>query len=152
MKRLFIALMMLMTLSISSQESGFGNDYIFASDNFIRIDHQYHFIGGGIFGSVGYMAGLDIYDGDRSKAIWTGVGVGTGVGLIKELTDISKTGFDTTDLAWTFVGATVSTWITDKLHYDNYMERKRKEVEELENERLASLTDEERMLEEINKR
>lgn len=150
MKRLFIALMMVFTLSSTAQQgSGFGNDFIFASDNFVSIDKQYHFVGGAIFAMPGYFLGLDLYDGDRTKAIWTGVGVGTGAGLMKELTDIGKTGFSTDDLMWTFVGAAVSTWITDKIHYPNYIERKRQEVIELEKQRRASLTDEERLLEDI---
>lgn len=133
----------------AQNESGFGNDYIFASDNFIQIDHQYHFVGGGIFGGIGYLAGLEIYEGDRSKAIWTGVGVGTGVGLMKELTDIGKTGFDTTDLMWTFVGATVSTWITDKIHYPNYKKRQLEKIAEMEKQRLSQLSDEEKLLEKL---
>lgn len=152
MKKFFTMLLLTLTMSMTMQaqnETGFGNDFIFASDNFVDIDKQYHFVGGAGFGFVGYLAGLDIYDGDRVKAIWTGVGVGTGVGLVKELTDIGKTGFSTDDLMWTFVGAAVSTWITDKIHYPNYLERKKEEVAEMERQRVANLTDEERLLEQI---
>ena len=140
----------LFTLNSESQnDKGFGNDYIFASNNFIDIDKQYHFVGGAGFGFVGYLAGLDIYDGDRVKAIWTGVATGTGVGLIKEVTDIGKSGFNTNDLAWTFVGAVVSTWITDKIHYPNYKKRQKEEIAELERQRIASMTDEERLLDKL---
>jgi len=131
MKKLLFALALTMTLFVSAQETGFGNDFIFASDNFIEIDKQYHFVGGFIFGGVGYMLGLDLYDGDRSKAIWTGVAVGTGVNLMKEVTDISKTGFNTNDLAFGIVGSVVSSWLTDKLLYPKYKSRQLKKLEEL---------------------
>jgi len=152
MKKL-ITILLLSIGSLQAQNK-FGNDYIFASDNFIEVDKQYHFIGGFIFAPIGYFYGLEKFDGDRSKAIWTGVALGTGVGLVKEITDINKTGFNTTDLVWTIVGATASTWITDKIHYPNYVRnRKEKEkVAQLEAERVSRLTDEEKLIEEISKR
>lgn len=145
MKKLLTLLIITFTLSLSSQT--FGNDYIFASDNFIKVDYQYHFVLGGVFGSVGYIAGLNIYEGNRSKAIWTGVAVGTGVNLVKEITDISKTGFNTNDLMWGFVGATVSSWIIDKIHYPNWKNRQLEKIKKLEEKRLSSMTDEEKLLE-----
>ena len=74
MKKL-ITILLLSFASLQAQNK-FGNDYIFASDNFIEVDKQYHFIGGFIFAPIGYFYGLEKFDGDRSKAIWTGVALG----------------------------------------------------------------------------
>tara|TARA_R110000851_G_scaffold330328_1_gene503046 strand:- start:1280 stop:1723 length:444 start_codon:yes stop_codon:yes gene_type:complete len=119
MKKLLLVVAIMLTLNMSAQ-GGFGNDYIFAPDNFVPIDQQYHFVGGFIFGGAGYFLGLDIHKGDRKKAIWTGIAVGTGANVLKELTDISKTGFNATDVAWGFAGAVASTWITDLIFHDRY--------------------------------
>ena len=152
MKKL-ITILLLSFASLQAQNK-FGNDYVFASDNFIEVDKQYHFIGGFVFAPVGYFLGLDLYDGNRSKAIWTGVAVGTGVGLVKEITDINKTGFSADDLVWTFAGAVAGSWITDKIHYPNYVRNKKEKdkVAQLEAERVSRLTDEEKLIEVISKR
>ena len=143
---------LLLSIGTLQAQSKFGNDYIFASDNFIEVDKQYHFIGGFIFAPIGYFYGLEKFDGDRSKAIWTGVALGTSIGVVKEFTDRNTTGFNTDDLVWTFAGAVVSSWITDKIHYPNYVRnRKEKEkVAQLEAERVSRLTDEEKLIEAID--
>ena len=152
MRKLFkiLIIALLPILGNAQQESSLG--WMFINTNTIDADKQAHFVGGFIFAPVGYFLGLDLYDGDRSKAIWTGVAVGTGVGLVKEITDINKTGFNTNDLVWTMIGATASTWITDKIHYPNYVRnRKEKEkVAQLEAERVSRLTDEEKLIEVID--
>ena len=143
---------LLLSIGTLQAQSKFGNDYIFASDNFIEVDKQYHFIGGFVFAPIGYFYGLEKFDGDRSKAIWTGVALGTSIGVVKEFTDINTTGFNTDDLVWTFAGSVVSSWITDKIHYPNYVRnRKEKEkVAQLEAERVSRLTDEEKLIEAID--
>lgn len=132
MRKLLLLLAIVMTFSVSAQT--FGNDYLFASDNFIEVDKQYHFVGGAIFGSIGYMLGLDLHNGDRSKAIWTGIQIGTAVNLLKEVTDISSTGFNTTDIAFGIVGSVASTWLTDKLLYPKYKSREQKKLEKIKAE------------------
>lgn len=127
MKKLLLLLVLALTFTTSNAQT-FGDDYLFASDNFVEIDKQYHFVGGAIFGSVGYMLGLDLHDGDRSKAIWTGIQVGTGVNLLKEVTDIGGSGFNTTDLAFGIVGSVASAWLTDKLLYPKYKSRQEREL------------------------
>jgi len=149
MKKLLLGLMLLLSVSATSQ-SKFGDDYLFASDNFIQVDHQYHVVLGGIFAVPGYFIGLDITDGDRPKAIAIGTGIGTGVNILKETTDIGKTGFNTTDVLWGALGAYTSAWLTDKVFYNNWRDNKRREIEELGKEYQASLTDEEKLLQNID--
>lgn len=130
MKKLLLLLVLALTFTTTNAQT-FGDDYLFASNNFVEVDKQYHFVGGAVFGSIGYMLGLDLHDGDRSKAIWTGIQVGTGVNLMKELTDIGKTGFNTSDLAFGIVGSVTSAWLTDKLLYPKYKSRQEKKLAEL---------------------
>jgi hypothetical protein len=148
-KLLFILVLFYSTVSFSQTPKGFGNDYIFASDNFIDIDKQYHFSAGAFFAFTGYLWALEYHDGDRDKAKVTGVIFGTVPNLMKEVTDIGKTGFDTNDLAFGVLGAVISVWVTDKIHYPNYMQRKKQEIAEMEKLRISLLTDDEKLLEQI---
>ena len=147
-----LALILLIAIGTLQAQSKFGDDYIFASDNFVAIDKQYHFLGGFAFAPAGYLYALQKYNGNRSKAIWTGVALGTSIGVVKEFTDRNTTGFNTDDLVWTFAGSVVSSWLMDKIHYPNYVKQQKKKIAELEAKRLAMLTDEEKLIEIINKR
>jgi hypothetical protein len=151
MKKLLLVLVLSISVfNLTAQEdSGFGNEYIFASSNFIELDHQYHFMAGAGFAFVGYLGGLRYYDGDRSKAIWAGITIGLSANIVKEVTDINKTGFNTTDIVWGLAGAALSTYITDKIHYPNWKARQKAEIAEMEKERISLLTEDEKLLEKM---
>ena len=63
-----------------------------------------------------------------------GIGVGVGVNLVKEMTDINKTGFSTDDLVWGTFGAVTSTFITD-LIFQSEGSKKRREAYRIEKEK-----------------
>jgi len=152
MKNLFYLMLLVSGLSFGQQT--FGEDYIFVSSNVVDSDSQYHFVSGGAFAIPGYFLGLDLYDGNRNKAVWTGVAVGTGANLLKEITDIGKTGFSADDLMWGFAGSVVSSYIMDKLYYPAYQKRKDREklaIEIMKQKELDGMSDEERLLNSISK-
>lgn len=131
MKKQLIILAMLLTGWVANAQ--FLEDYIFASDNFIAVDKQYHFVGGAGFATVGYFMGYELSGGKRSTAIWTGIATGTGVNLIKEITDISKTGFNTSDLSFGIVGSVVGTLITDVIfnRKNGYVSKEKRKLEQI---------------------
>lgn len=150
MKKALLALIIILSSLVNSVEAQkFGEDYYYVSDSFISVSHQEHSLLGAAFGVPGYFIGLDITDGDRGKAILIGGGIGGAANLLKEVTDIGKTGFNVTDILFGWAGGTASAWASDKLFYNNWRENKRQEVEELEAQRIASLTDEEKLLDKL---
>ena len=96
-----------------------------------EVDKVHHTIGGGMFGTVGYFLGHDAFNGDRSSAIWTGIGVGVGVNVMKEITDIPSTGFSVEDVAFGALGAIVSTFVTDAI-FQSEGSRKRREAKRIQ--------------------
>ncbi|MFT5875745.1 MAG: hypothetical protein ACI8WT_004741 [Clostridium sp.] len=140
MKKIIILLLLFSSISFAQGE-------IFASNEFIRSDYQKHFSVSTIVGSAGYLMGLSIHDGDRSRAIWTGGATGISVNIIKELSDIQTTGFDTNDIVWGFAGAIIGSYLMDKLYYPAWEKRRGKKARELEVMKISDLmTDEEKFL------
>ena len=123
MKKLILISAILFSINLQSQ-----------SFNKIEDDKIQHFIFGGAFAMPSYFLGWDASGGNRTTAIWTGIGVGVGVNLVKEMTDINKTGFSTDDLVWGTVGAVTSTFITD-LIFQSEGSKKRREAYRIEKEK-----------------
>jgi hypothetical protein len=120
-----LTLILFLAIGIIQAQNKFGEDYIFASDNFIEVDKQYHFVFGGLSSTVGYFMGWELSKENRRTAIWTGIGMGTSVNVLKEITDINKTGFSMEDVAFGALGAVVGTLVTD-LIFQSEGSRKRR--------------------------
>jgi len=123
MKKLVLITAILFSINLQSQ-----------SFNKIEDDKIQHFVFGGLAGTPGYFLGWDASGGNRTTAIWSGIGLGFGFNLIKEGTDINKTGFSFDDLAWGTFGAVTSTLITD-LIFQSKGSKKRREAYRIEKEK-----------------
>jgi len=123
MKKLILISAILFSINLQSQ-----------SFNTIEDDKIQHLAFGALAGVPGYFLGWDASGGNRTTAIWSGIGLGLGFNLVKEITDINKTGFSTDDLVWGTFGAVTSTFITD-LIFQSEGSKKRREAYRIEKEK-----------------
>ncbi|MAX71789.1 MAG: hypothetical protein CMC76_11955 [Flavobacteriaceae bacterium] len=143
MKKLLLILLLAVTQIISSQNFFEGNEII-------EPDKLEHFVFGGAAALPGYYLGWEMSKGKRSTAIWTGLAFGTGVNVVKELTDGNKNNaFSTNDVVFGVAGAIVTTFVTDlifqsegskKRREDRRLEKEKKHLDELyDNEEVITL-------------
>jgi hypothetical protein len=133
MKTTIAILITIISLNLNSQE-------LFASDNFIEEDKQYHMVFGALAAVPGYYMGWELSNGNRSTAIWVGIALGTCVNVGKELTDIGKTGFSMEDVAFGAIGAALSTLATDLIFQSKGSQQRRADRKlEAEKKRLDKI-------------
>lgn len=136
MKKLFIALTILLSMSLNAQDKG----WLFLDKDVMRLDHQQHFVASMSLSMPIYLIYETNPNNTEAEAILYTFGTVQGLGLIKEFTD--STGFDFTDIGANTVGNLVGITTTYFLRKWAKKRQARKTRQEKEIEKLKTMYNE----------
>lgn len=142
---LVLLVMLFSNISLAQNDKELG--YIFLSGRTMDYDKQQHVALGMFGGFSGYAVACSFTD-NRWERMAYGFGLGTLMGLGKELLDTRKggSGFDHQDLLHTSVGSIVGAFTFDVLNGNVRRHKKRQKLEELKRLEEANMTDDEKLL------